>query len=189
MIIKVREKTLETQVKQYSEIIKTISVIYGDSHKHHPIHFEGLNLSFDPGRLSIESKSMTKNIFQRWWNLSKIYVENTIGLWSGNLDKPIGSFSMRDHRNRMIISTDYKKFDGSLKMVISGTIAQRTELENYLDRLVVMNLLNYGIHTSDRALLTCLVFEGTGREVHFVDSADGGYALAAKKLKAEIGRI
>lgn len=189
IIIKVSEKTLETQVKQYSEIIKTIRVIYGDSQKHHPIHFEGLNLTFDPGRLSIEAKSMTGNIFQRWIYLSQVYIENAIGKWSGNIDKSVNGFSMRNHRNRMIISTDYKKFDGSLKMVISGTSKQRIELENYLDKLVSMNLLNYGIHTSDRALLTCLVFEGTGREVHFVDSADGGYALAAKKLKGKIAKI
>jgi len=32
-------------------------------------------------------------------------------------------------------------------------------------------------------LMTCLVFERHGRQVHFIDGADGGYAIAAKKLK------
>ncbi|MEP0899817.1 DUF3095 family protein [Nodosilinea sp. FACHB-13] len=40
----------------------------------------------------------------------------------------------------------------------------------------------------DRALMTCLVFERSGREVHFVDGADGGYALAAKPLKEKLKR-
>jgi hypothetical protein len=31
--------------------------------------------------------------------------------------------------------------------------------------------------------MTCLVFERGGRQVHFVDGADGGYALAAKDMK------
>jgi hypothetical protein len=31
--------------------------------------------------------------------------------------------------------------------------------------------------------MTCLVFDRDGRQVHFVDGADGGYALAAKKMK------
>jgi hypothetical protein len=31
--------------------------------------------------------------------------------------------------------------------------------------------------------MTCLVFERDGRQVHFVDGADGGYTLAAKKMK------
>jgi hypothetical protein len=31
--------------------------------------------------------------------------------------------------------------------------------------------------------MTCLVFERGGQQVHFVDGADGGYALAAKDMK------
>lgn len=45
----------------------------------------------------------------------------------------------------------------------------------------------YGIHESDRALLTCFLHLGSRREVHFVDSADGGYALAGKMLKQKRG--
>ena len=93
---------------------------------------------------------------------------------------------MSNHRQKMILSSDYKKFDGSLKMVISGTTTQRIEFENYLNQLVDQNLLNFGIHTSNRALLTCLVMDSSGREVHFVDAADGGYALAAKKIKEKL---
>jgi hypothetical protein len=44
----------------------------------------------------------------------------------------------------------------------------------------------YGLHISDRALMTCLVFERNGRQVHFVDGADGGYALAAKEMKQKL---
>ncbi len=183
MIIKVTESTLETQVQQYSEIIKTISKIYGKSHLHHPIHFEGLNLTFDPNSLSIEASSMAANIFQKGVRFSKIYLENLVGKISTDRQESFMGFSMKNHRQKMILSSDYKKFDGSLKMVISGTTKQRLELENYLNKLVQKNLLNYGIHISDRALLTCLVFAGTGKEVHFVDAADGGYALAAKKIK------
>jgi hypothetical protein len=34
--------------------------------------------------------------------------------------------------------------------------------------------------------MTCLVFERNGRQVHFVDGADGGYAIAAKSMKQRI---
>jgi hypothetical protein len=40
---------------------------------------------------------------------------------------------------------------------------------------------------ADRALLTCIVFDRMGRQVHFVDGADGGYARAATALKEQIG--
>lgn len=47
-------------------------------------------------------------------------------------------------------------------------------------------LILFGHHTSDRAMLTCLVHSRHGRHLHFVDGADGGYALAAQELKAKL---
>jgi hypothetical protein len=41
----------------------------------------------------------------------------------------------------------------------------------------------FGLHVSDRALVTCLV---GSQAVHLVDAADGGYALAAKQIKQQI---
>jgi hypothetical protein len=34
--------------------------------------------------------------------------------------------------------------------------------------------------------MTCLVFERNGNQVHFIDGADGGYAIAAKGMKQRI---
>ncbi|MCJ2541500.1 DUF3095 family protein [Synechococcus bigranulatus str. 'Rupite'] len=59
-------------------------------------------------------------------------------------------------------------------------------MTQYLETRFRQGELAYGIHISDRALLTCLVFERDGRQVHFVDGADGGYALAARDLKTRL---
>ena len=34
--------------------------------------------------------------------------------------------------------------------------------------------------------MTCLVFDRNGHHLHFVDGADGGYALAATEFKARM---
>ena len=68
-------------------------------------------------------------------------------------------------------------------MVVSGTSGQRKKLIIYLEKKFKEGRLVYGSHISNRALMTCLVFERDGRQVHFVDGADGGYALAAKNMK------
>jgi hypothetical protein len=83
-------------------------------------------------------------------------------------------------------ATDFKKFDDMLRMVISGKARQRQKLIDYLEKKFQEGRLVYGFHISNRALMTCLVFERDGRQVHFVDGADGGYTLAAKEMKEKM---
>ena len=45
--------------------------------------------------------------------------------------------------------------------------------------------LRFGLHRQDAALMTCFVPSATRRDhVHFVDGAMGGYAAAARAVKA-----
>jgi hypothetical protein len=74
-------------------------------------------------------------------------------------------------------------------MVIAGTEAQRAELTSYLEEEYRSGRLAYGVHVTDRALVTCVVFERMGRQVHFVDGADGGYAMAARELKQRLRTV
>jgi hypothetical protein len=89
-------------------------------------------------------------------------------------------------KSSVIGDSDYQKFDDTLRMVISGNSAQREQLLQYLEKQYEAGNLLYGFHVSDRALMTCLVYEAQGRHIAFVDGADGGYALAAKVLKEKI---
>ena len=83
-------------------------------------------------------------------------------------------------------STDYRKFDGVLRMILAGTTEQRHQLEADLEARFVAGTLAYGIHVSDRAVMTCLVYERMGRQVHFVDGAGGGYTSAAVGFKSRL---
>ncbi|MEN9226099.1 MAG: DUF3095 family protein [Thermostichus sp. DRC_bins_24] len=88
---------------------------------------------------------------------------------------------------RLVVSaTDFEKLDDLLHMVIAISPEQQQHLTDYLEIRYRQGELIYGIHISDRALLICLVFEWGGRQVHFVDGADGEYALAARDLKARL---
>ena len=68
-------------------------------------------------------------------------------------------------------------------MVIACNSSQSKKLAAYLEKKYKEGKLLYGLHISDRALMTCLVFERSGRQVHFIDGGDGGYALAAEEMK------
>jgi hypothetical protein len=71
-------------------------------------------------------------------------------------------------------------------MIIAGSETQRRKLTRYLEENYRQGKLVYGLHISDRVIMTCLVFERNGNQVHFIDGADGGYAIAAKGMKQRI---
>lgn len=84
--------------------------------------------------------------------------------------------------------SDFRKFDGTLRMVIDGSAAHRERLSAFLEEKARRGELVYGLHCSPEALVTCMIFDQIGGDhMHFVDGADGGYALAAKDLKAKMG--
>ena len=63
--------------------------------------------------------------------------------------------------------------------------AGKERLRNLLDEAAGEGVLRYGLHAQDTALLTCVVPSVlTSDHMHFIDGADGGYALAARQLRA-----
>lgn len=84
-----------------------------------------------------------------------------------------------------IMNADFQKFDGRLKMILACSSEQRAHLIEKLDALEAQGEIRYGVHISDRAVMTCLIHSKAPEEVHFVDAADGGYANAARMLKSK----
>ncbi len=93
---------------------------------------------------------------------------------------------MGAYKSELISNTDFKKFDGVLRQVISGTKNQREELAAYLKEKYTNKECVYGIHVSNSALMTCMIDNRLGEHFHFVDAADGGYAIAALQMKEQI---
>ena len=83
--------------------------------------------------------------------------------------------------------SDYKKIDDIIKMVLDCKAEQILAIEALLDKLFTQDKIYYGIHKSPQALMTCLV-EGLsdGQHIHFIDGSDGGYTVAAEKMKKQI---
>ncbi|MGA9378660.1 MAG: DUF3095 domain-containing protein [Phormidium sp.] len=169
----------------YREFLNKFSEIYGKEIDFHPIPIANLKLTFDERKLMLETKvrSPVGNWLQQQWYLSKIKLENSLGAIFMNFKLKVSDMDWGEYKNLFLDSTDYKKFDDILRMVIAGNSEQRQQLTNYLETQYQQGKLVYGLHNSDRAIVTCLVFERNGRQVHFVDGADGGYTLAAKAMK------
>ena len=89
----------------------------------------------------------------------------------------------------MVTHSDYRKYDEMLRMVIDCSKAMHTKIRTYLENERAAGTVYFGIYQSDSALMTCfLQSNDEGGHIHFVDGNDGGYALAAKELKAQIAQ-
>jgi len=166
----------------YRDVIRTIETTFGHDSAAHPIAPDRLWLSRDPRRFAPEVW-LRHHAAQRWRQTVRLWVLNLIGVVLIRLGLETSETDWSRYPTLLWESTDYRKFDDMLRMVLSGTPSQRRRLEAYLEQRHRDGALVYGLHVSDRAVLTCLVHERMGRQVHFVDGADGGYTMAAAALK------
>ena len=169
----------------YRNILKKIQYIYGKENSLNPIDRKNLKLTLNSAKLIKETlvRASSASWLDRQLYLSKIQLETGLGSLLMNLKVKTEELDWGVYKDIALAATDYRKFDDMLRMVISGNEWRRKKLTRYLERNYREGKLVYGLHVSDRALMTCLVFERGGQQVHFVDGADGGYALAAKDMK------
>jgi Protein of unknown function (DUF3095) len=125
------------------------------------------------------------------------WLRRTLFRWRIRLEGILGDWLMRHrvktrpadwgrYKEQLVGNSDYQKFDGTLRMVLSSSPAQRATLVAWLDARHRAGELAYGLHIAKEALVTCLIFEREGGHLHFIDGADGGYARAAADLKAQL---
>ncbi len=169
----------------YREILGTIQQIYGPSERSHPLASQHLQLTFNVKKLSAEVRVRTfpQGVWQRIAYLGKIWLENALGALLMRFKLVLGGTDWGAYPKCVVAATDYQKFDDTLRMIISGDPSQSQRLSQYLDARYRLGELVYGLHISDRVLMTCLVFERNGRQVHFIDGADGGLTAASYELK------
>ena len=164
----------------YKECLEEVERIAGSHKNRNPINLENqLKLSFNPKVLNSEASIFAKNNFSKYFIILKLILENFWGFFLMKFS--IGKW--KTYKNKILKTSDTEKFDDMLRMVISINKKESIELENYLELQYKNKNLAYGIHRSNSALMTCLIFQRHGKHVHFVDGSKGGYSLAAKELK------
>ena len=187
-IVKARDMNEDHASALYRSVILHVEDIFGDVQSHHPIAPEKLMISLKNRvyEKEVMLEATHKGPVYRFFSLLKLRALMGAVALSERFHVTIPFLNFDRYKHVMVRSTDFKKFDDLLRMVIAGTPAQRMALEQYLEELYMAGTIFYGVHVSDRALMTCLVFDREGKQVHFVDGADGGYTLAAKQLKGQI---
>lgn len=165
----------------YADVLTTIEQIYGPDDAHHPISVDRLRLRALPVATS-EARLRAPSFVRR----AVLVAQGLIGRWLLWRRTATAETDWARYPHLLRAATDVRKFDGALRMVLAGTADQREALETWLEAAFCEGRLAWGLHTSHAAVLTCLVYERMGRQVHFVDGAGGGYTQAAVGFKARL---
>lgn len=177
----------ETQI--YSEVLREIEEITS-RHSAKPIEAERVDRRVDIRNLIKEMRLQT--VGQSWLakakRLGQIFLAVATMQVLLRTGWRMGSFSAEQYLVDMAANSDYQKFDDMLRMVRDVSTDQQQKILAALEARRLAGEIVYGTHFSNEALLTCLVFQ-LDNHIHFVDGGGGGYALAAKQLKAQLSAL
>jgi hypothetical protein len=185
LIVRSQDSSLDI----YDELFRMLDGIYaGDHERANPVTLESLQLKA-LGTIVNKGMRLAPSTWSRI-GLSRILqgVTMTASRWiplpnlgshrEGKLATYIAS--MRTH-------TDYRKFDGTLRMVLDCSVEQSNAITEFLETNYLAGRIFYGTHISQGVLMTCHVNRTEpGEHIHFVDGSEGGYTLAAKQMKQQI---
>lgn len=191
ILVKALEKEIAAKELIYHEVSQKILELYGDEQEHHPLRMETLSIANSVKKLSNEVKVRVAslNLWNRFRFTLKLEFLSCLGKFLMFKKIKTENTDWGHYKQTLIANTDYRKFDEILRMIISGDLKQRQQLTAYLDQLRDERKIVFGIHASANALMTCLVFDYENDHVHFLDVADGGYALAAKDMKQQLNEL
>jgi len=181
----------DTNLATYQRLLQQIQQIYGDVAHYHPLRSDRMRLTFDPRLLAHEwrVRSAGRGWRKRLHYLLRMLLQNLAGrlIFARNMDA--GSVNWSHYRDELVQNSDFRKFDGMLRMIMDGSESQAARLHEFLEEEYRARRLVYGMQKSREALVTCIVQSYTGNHLHFVDGGDGGYALAARALKQRLDTV
>ena len=171
----------------YRELIAKVAEVYGSDERCHPVTLPALSMSLDGKRLDNEAGMRSPGSrwrYRMWvrcvvvlgWFLMKFGIRTRDTDWSR-------------YKATLARNSDVRKFNDVYRQVLAGNAAQREALTAWLEARFARRELAYGLHVTDRAHMTCLVFDYAGRHLHFIDGADGGFFAAAVGFKERMARL
>ena len=176
LLIQVKD---DQEPKVYSEIFKKINKItHGEEN---PVHLDDMTYkAFNQGYK--DEKIMHRSLLSIGFLLRSLEYFICVLAFKYNIS-PL--FKKNKYAKSMRNHSDFRKFDDTLRMVIDCSEDERNEILSFLDSS--NDKVYYGHHQSSEALMTCYVESiKEGGHLHFIDGANGGYALASVELKKKI---
>jgi len=179
------------QVQIYEQCFAKIEEIYGSEEDYHPLREESLSMTIRPSLLGVEWKLRVQppTLWKQLIYFSGMIFQLITGVYLMKFGKKTSETNWEEYKPDLVRHADYKKFGDGLRFVASGTVKQRMEMTEFLERMFQKEELVYGIHPSFAAMVTCYVKNYQSNHIHFVDGSNGGYAKASQDLKLRLKKL
>jgi len=190
IIVQALDATPAERKQSYRQIIATLEASLEDD-AGHPVSLRGLRLGTLFGNYSAEARLRSGAASGPAYEAAQANArkKSLIGRALMAVGASAGGFDGRAYPKELIENTDFRKFDEALRMVLDLSEEQLAGIETALEKARSEGHLVYGLHRAPSALITCYLRSYSGDHVHFVDGSDGGYALAARQLKAQLAAL
>jgi hypothetical protein len=151
----------------------------------HPVPADGPDLALALAGVDAEARA-TAPENQRFRRRVAIITQITLVYVLHKLGLTLGPFDARKYKRDVAANSDFRKFDDGLKMTIDVDDEHLSRIEARLQEAESGRVCYYGLHSQDSALMTCFVPTPMSTDhMHFIDGANGGYAMAAAELSAK----
>ncbi|MCY6379440.1 DUF3095 domain-containing protein [Hoeflea prorocentri] len=166
--------------KATRKIIKAL----GKAKAVNPVPDAGPDVRWPGASIDLQSKTITGSGFDA---LKKAWtIVRTLFYWSlFKAAAPLRGLAPTRYRADISANSDFRKFNDGLMMTVDCSPGSIDGLKTILERAERDGVIRFGLHVQDEALITCVVPSVFERNhMHFIDGSGGGYASAAKQLRA-----
>jgi hypothetical protein len=170
---------------RFAALVGDIVAIAGEQERGgHPVPAEGLHFPWVPTGLDYEARASAPRHLRLFRKL-RILFESTVSIILERTGKSFMGLDVQLYRADSAQRSDFRKFDDGLKMTVDLDDVQLGRIETILQSAAKSGICRYGLHRQSEALMTCIVPSPFMRDhMHFIDGAEGGYAMAAAHLKS-----
>jgi hypothetical protein len=175
----------------YRDLIAKVAQIYGSDERCHPVTLPALAMTLDADRLDNEVgvRIPERGPWGRWRRRMWIRLVVLLGWFLMRFGIRTEDTDWSRYKPTLVRNSDVRKFNDVYRQILAGNEEQRAELTVWLEERYAQRELAYGMHVADRAHMTCLVFDYSGRHLHFIDGADGGFFAASVGFKERAARL
>ncbi|MEY4767383.1 MAG: hypothetical protein RL637_22 [Pseudomonadota bacterium] len=165
----------------WSVIANQLLSYIGNEQSHHPLDVDLIGINQSSTNVHINAMAITGKNSGMIYRLQKMKSKLKLAF----LNRQVKNKKIQQTiRHSVIPASDYQKYDGYYKIVFRCDSQTLQTVIQWLNEQENAGHFKFGYHLTDRSIITCL-FGGSGdqRQLHLIDAADGGYALAAAMLK------